>query len=76
MHRNLKTLAITSALLVGSLGALINKTEPLTMPAFEDVLTRHEIKAIIAYLKTLWTAEQRQFQREESRDQPFPPEVR
>lgn len=53
MHRNLKTLAITSALLVGSLGALINKTEPLTMPAFEDVLTRHEIKAIIAYLKTL-----------------------
>lgn len=50
-----------------------NKTERLTMPAFEDVLTPEEIRAVIAYLKTLWTDEQRQFQWEESRDDPFPP---
>jgi mono/diheme cytochrome c family protein len=44
-----------------------NKTQRLTMPAFEQVLTPKKIKAVIAYLKTLWTAEQRQFQRQESR---------
>lgn len=53
-----------------------NKTERLTMPPFKDILTPHEIEAVIAYLKTLWTAEQRQFQREESQDQPFPSEVK
>lgn len=53
-----------------------NKTGHLTMPPFKDILTPHEIKAVIAYLKTLWTAEQRQFQREESQDQPFPSEVK
>lgn len=49
-----------------------NRTERLTMPAFRDVLTPEEIRAVITYLKTLWTDEQRRFQWEESRDDPFP----
>jgi len=49
-----------------------NKTERLTMPAFGDVLSPDEIRAVIAYLKTLWTPEEIQFQSEESRGQPFP----
>lgn len=49
-----------------------NTTERLTMPAFADALSPTEIEAVITYLKTLWTDEQRQFQREESRDEPFP----
>lgn len=49
-----------------------NKTDRLTMPAFEDVLSPRQIVAVIAYLKTLWTAEQREFQWEESQDEPFP----
>jgi len=53
-----------------------NETERLTMPAFGDVLTPQEIGAVITYLKTLWTSEQRRFQREESRDAPLPPEAR
>jgi mono/diheme cytochrome c family protein len=46
------------------------------MPAFKGILTPYEINAVIAYLKTLWTAAQRQFQREESQDQPFPSDVK
>ena len=49
-----------------------NKTKRLTMPAFGDVLSPEQIRAVITYLKTLWTAEQREFQSEESRNQPFP----
>ena len=49
-----------------------NKTERLTMPAFKGALSRAQTIAIIAYLKTLWTSEQRRFQAEESRRQPFP----
>ncbi len=52
-----------------------NKTQRLTMPAFGQVLVPAEIRAAIDYLKTLWTAEQRQFQAEESRKAPFPPEA-
>lgn len=52
-----------------------NKTERLTMPAFRGQLSREETIAVIAYLKTLWTARQRQFQAEESRGHPFPPEA-
>lgn len=52
-----------------------NKTQRLTMPAFEGTLSPSEIKAVITYLKTLWTPEQRRFQREESRHQPFPPDA-
>jgi len=53
-----------------------NKTERLTMPAFKDALTPEQIRDVITYLKTLWTAEQREFQSEESRGHPFPPEAR
>src|SRR6266849_1464164 len=48
-----------------------NKTERLTMPAFGDVLSPDQIRAVITYLKTLWTSEQRRFQSEESRGQSF-----
>jgi len=44
-----------------------NKTSRLTMPAYEGILTKEEIEAVIAFLKTLWTPEQRQFQAQESR---------
>lgn len=44
-----------------------NKTDHLTMPAFGDELTDDEIKAVIDYLKTLWTDDQRQYQARESR---------
>lgn len=50
-----------------------NKTERLTMPAFSGQLSREDTVAVIAYLKTLWTPEQRRFQAEESRRQPYPP---
>ena len=49
-----------------------NKTERLTMPAFGDTLSPDQIHAVIAYLKTLWTPEEVQFQSEESRGHPFP----
>lgn len=53
-----------------------NKTKRLTMPAYKDVLSPTEIKAVVTYLKTLWTPEQREYQREESKGHPFPPEAR
>jgi len=53
-----------------------NKTERLSMPAFAGTLTPQEIRSIIAYLKTLWTPEQRQFQREESQRQSLSPAAR
>lgn len=49
-----------------------NKTDRLTMPGFSEILSPREVRAVITYLKTLWTPEQRRFQREESRNQPFP----
>ena len=49
-----------------------NKTKRLTMPGFSGILSPDEVRAVIAYLKTLWTPEQRRFQAEESRKQPFP----
>lgn len=49
-----------------------NKTERLTMPGFSGVLSPREVRAVITYLKTFWTTEQRRFQQEESRNQPFP----
>ena len=49
-----------------------NRTERLTMPGFSGILSPREVRAVITYLKTLWTPEQRRFQREESRNQPFP----
>lgn len=53
-----------------------NKTERLTMPAFGDTLEPKQIRAVITYLKTLWTPEQREFQAEESQGHLFPPEAR
>jgi len=47
-----------------------NKTKRLTMPAFGDRLRSIEIEAVVNYLKTLWTEEQRQFQEEESKGAP------
>ena len=49
-----------------------NLTERLTMPAFGEVLDPWEIRAVIEYLKTLWTPEQRRFQATESRGAPYP----
>ena len=49
-----------------------NKTQQLTMPAFGQSLTPQEIRDVLLYLKTLWTPQQRKFQREESRGAPFP----
>ena len=43
-----------------------NKTDRLTMPAFEDALTEQEIQSVIEYLKTLWTDEQRKYRATES----------
>src|SRR5712691_10063131 len=36
-----------------------NKTKRLTMPGFGDLLSRQQIVAVMSYLKTLWTPEQR-----------------
>jgi len=52
-----------------------NKTDRLTMPAFNGQLSHKETIAVITYLKTLWTPKQRQFQWEESRRQSFPAEA-
>ena len=53
-----------------------NKTQRLTMPAFGEEMSPEQIRAVIAYLKTLWTPEQRQFQLEESQGHRFPSEAR
>lgn len=53
-----------------------NKTKRLTMPAFAGTLSPGEIRDVIEYLKTLWTPDERRFQRDESRRMPFPPEAR
>jgi mono/diheme cytochrome c family protein len=53
-----------------------NKTKRLTMPAFQDVLTPEQTRAVITYLKSVWTPEEREFQLEESKDHPFPSEAR
>lgn len=52
-----------------------NRTDRLTMPAYEEILSPEETRAVIIYLKTLWTPQQRAFQREESHDEPFPQET-
>lgn len=52
-----------------------NKTQRLTMPAFQGQISRRETIAVISYLKTLWTPEQRRFQKRESEHRPIPPEA-
>ena len=46
---------------------------PSRMPAFGATLAPAEIRAVLTYLKTLWTPAQRRRQREASLDDPFPP---
>ena len=53
-----------------------NKTDRLTMPPFKGQLSRTQTIAVITYLKTLWTPQQRQFQWKESQHEPFPAETR
>ncbi|WP_206079157.1 c-type cytochrome [Allomesorhizobium camelthorni] len=53
-----------------------NKTDRITMPPFGETLAPEEIRAVIAYLKSLWTDEQRRYQREESEKEPFPAEAK
>lgn len=43
----------------GGMGDAVNF---YTMPAFESLLSDDEINAVIAYIKTMWTAEQQQTQ--------------
>lgn len=52
-----------------------NASDRLTMPPFATTLTPGETRAVIAYLKTWWTPEQRDFQWRESRKEPFPDSV-
>lgn len=49
-----------------------NKTPDITMPAFGETLSDEEIRAVITYLKSLWSEEHRRFQLQDSEDQPFP----
>ncbi len=42
------------------------------MPAFGLVMTADDIRAVLAYVKTLWTPQQRAFQAAESESHPFP----
>lgn len=42
------------------------------MPAFGDRLSGEEIRAVIAYLKTLWDTEKRTYQAEASKNDPLP----
>jgi mono/diheme cytochrome c family protein len=42
------------------------------MPAFQGTLDDEEIKAVLIYLKTFWTAEGREFQAANSVGDPFP----
>ncbi len=52
-----------------------NKTDRLTMPPFDEILEPEEIAAVIAYLKSLWTEEQRLYQQEASENEPLPAEA-
>lgn len=49
-----------------------NKTTRLTMPPFGDTLSPAQMLAVIIYLKTLWTPEEREFQAQESQGHPLP----
>ncbi|MGV8838851.1 MAG: c-type cytochrome [Bauldia sp.] len=53
-----------------------NRTDRLTMPAFADVLAPTDVRAVLDFLKTLWTPDQRLSQFELSRTDPYPPEAR
>jgi mono/diheme cytochrome c family protein len=42
------------------------------MPAFGHTLSDNEIKAVLLYLKSLWGPQERAFQAEVSKHDPFP----
>jgi len=57
----------------GGLRDQFNKTPELTMPPFPtDQLSEREISDVIAYFKSLWSPEHRQFQEEQNRRPPIP----
>ena len=51
---------------------IFNKTPELTMPPFKDRLTDEEIAAVIAYFKSLWSAEHRRYQEEQNQRPAMP----
>jgi len=51
---------------------VFNKTPELTMPPFKDRLTDEEIAAVIAYFKSLWSPEHRQYQEEQNQRAAMP----
>jgi mono/diheme cytochrome c family protein len=40
------------------------------MPAFAETLTDAEVEAVLAYIKTMWTEEQREIQADVTASQP------
>jgi len=62
-----------SEIIRGGLRDQFNKTPELTMPPFKtDQLSDQEISDVVAYFKSLWSPEHRQFQEEQSRRLPIP----
>ena len=51
-----------------SLPGLIVPPDAPVMPTFKDRLSGDEIDAVLRYIKTLWTAQQRSVQAEVSRE--------
>lgn len=51
---------------------VFNKTPELTMPPFKDRLSDEEIAAVIAYFKSLWSPEHRQYQEEQNQRAAMP----
>lgn len=50
-------------------GGFANPERFYTMPAFGDILTEEEIWLVIAYIKTMWTNEQRLMQRRSTEEE-------
>ena len=62
-----------SEIIRGGLRDQFNKTPELTMPPFQTgQLSDEEIGDVIAYFKSLWSPEHRQFQEEQNRRLPIP----
>ena len=62
-----------SEIIRGGLRDQFNKTPELTMPPFKtDQLSDREIGDVVAYFKSLWSPEHRQFQAEQNRRLPIP----
>jgi mono/diheme cytochrome c family protein len=62
-----------SEIIRGGLRDQFNKTPELTMPPFQtDQLSDQEIGDVVAYFKSLWFSEHRQFQEEQNRRPPIP----